>query len=288
MKIAIFGNEYQQGTQEYVKKLLQKLLDRGVRVSIEQAYHHYLQQSADVGQLNLPSFRVGDKINADFSLSIGGDGTFLQTAHVAAPLGVPIMGVNAGRMGYLTTADVKEIDPIVNAIINGDYVVEKRSMLQLMPHGQEQLKGAYALNEISIQRLENSPISIEVKLGNKNLTSYLGDGLLVCTPTGSTAYNLSVGGPLLEPLTQCIAITPVSPHSLTMRPLVVRDDLGLTVTTTCRASHYRISVDGQAQDFPSGTAIAIHKAPIVAKVVELKGRDFIQALRDKLMWGRDA
>lgn len=196
------------------------------------------------------------------------------------------MGINAGHLGYLTTAHVHQTHVVVDSLLSGDYRIEKRSMLQVASEGHSGFP--CALNEVALLRQDTSSmIEVDVLIDGIPLTTYKGDGLLVCTPTGSTAYNLSVGGPVLEPLSRCVVLSPISPHALTMRPVVIRDDATLTITTRSRTSLYQVSIDGDSVGLPSGTALTITRAPFEAQVVLLNDYNFASTLRSKLMWGKD-
>ena len=288
MKIAIFGNAYQHKSLPYVNNLLQELLKQGVEVMIERSFHDFLCSNSLSPLHAVSIFDSHSVLDADMVFSIGGDGTFLRTAHVAARHDLPIMGFNAGHLGYLATATIEEACGVVNRVLERDYFIENRTMLAWGLESGVEPRHRHALNEIAILRQDTSSmIEVEVNVGNTPLTTYKGDGLLVCTPTGSTAYNLSVGGPVLEPLTQCVVLSPISPHSLTMRPVVIRDSHHLTITTRSRASLYQVSVDGETANLPSGTTLHIGKAPFCAHVVQLNGHDFASTLRSKLMWGKD-
>lgn len=289
MKIAIFGNEYQHDTLKHLGELLCQLHDSQVELLIESNFEAYLSN-------NMPSlpkhaaFHSGEELtDVAVALSIGGDGTFLHTAQSVSKQGIPIMGINSGHLGYLTTADIKDTELVVNQLCAGNYAIEERAMLELVLPDSIPCQNPYALNEVTILRQDtSSTIKIDVSLDDTPLTNFHGDGMIVCTPTGSTAYNLSVGGPILEPHSRCFVMSPISPHTLTMRPMVISDSRVMRVTAVTRAPQFQVSVDGSAIDIPSGTTVEIRKAPFNAQVVMLKGHNFATILRTKLMWGRDA
>ncbi len=288
MRIAISGNTYQHEMLEHIERLLLALAARGVQLVAERAFDSYLRQQLP----GLPPMRqceLENGVDAQAIMSIGGDGTFLRTAQAVCSQDIPIMGVNSGHLGYLTTADVKDTALIVEALTGGTYRIEHRSMLELGCDSAQALPPLpYALNEISIVRQETSSmIDVTVDIDGQPLTHFKGDGLLVCTPTGSTAYNLSVGGPIMEPTTRCFALSPISPHALTMRPIVVRDDAVLDITTRSRAPFYQVSLDGQCTVLKSGTSVRIAHAPHTTGVIQLQGTNFAHTLRHKLMWGKD-
>lgn len=285
MRIAIFGNEYHKDVIPHIQSLAEQLIANGAEVEVEPAYlqflnDHHVAFTASVRPFESPEGSL-------IALSIGGDGTFLRTAKVVAAHGIPIMGINAGHLGYLTTAHIYQTDLVASALLKGDYRTEQRSMLQVQSSDSD-MEFPCALNEVALLRHDTSSmIEVDVLIDGTPLTTYKGDGLLVCTPTGSTAYNLSVGGPVLEPLSRCLVLSPISPHALTMRPVVIRDDATLTITTSSRTSLYQVSIDGESVSLPSGTALTITRAPHQAQVLLLKDYNFASTLRTKLMWGKD-
>lgn len=287
MKILICGNEFHENALSGVQQLLCYLLQSDVEIAVEQGYAAYLQTVLP----QLPPLPVADSAQAiavDVVLSIGGDGTFLRTVQSVAFRSIPIMGVNAGHLGYLTTVDITHAIDAVKCLRKGDYDVEERTMLQLMLPAGQSLSRHFALNEVSILRKDtSSTIQVDVSLDGVALTTFKGDGLILSTPTGSTAYNLSVGGPIVHPLSPCFVLAPISPHALTMRPVVYGDSSMLRVTARSRASVFQVSVDGESFDLPSGTTMRIAKAPFTTRVIMLKGQHFARVLRNKLMWGRD-
>ena len=284
MKITIFGNEYHHDVLPHIQHLAQELIEHGVELQVEESYLSFLSRHQVPFTRSVKAMETPD--DTDVALSLGGDGTFLRTSKVVSRHGVPIMGINAGHLGYLTTAHIEQTQLVVEALLSGNYRVEKRSMLQVMSNGH----GGFpcALNEVALLRQDTSSmIEVDVLIDGIPLTTYKGDGLLVCTPTGSTAYNLSVGGPVLEPLSRCVVLSPISPHALTMRPVVIRDDATLTITTRSRTALYQLSIDGDSVGLPSGTALTITRAPFEAQVVLLNDYNFASTLRNKLMWGKD-
>ncbi|MGM9870081.1 MAG: NAD(+)/NADH kinase [Sodaliphilus sp.] len=287
MKILICGNEYQGDALAGVHQFLDYLLQSDLQIAVEQTYAAYLQ-AALPALPPLPAVDAAQASAVDVVMSIGGDGTFLRTVQSVAFRSIPIMGVNAGHLGYLTTVDISQAIDAVKCLCKGDYEVEERTMLQLILPAGHRLSRPFALNEVSILRKDtSSTIQVDVSLDDVALTTFKGDGLILSTPTGSTAYNLSVGGPILHPLSPCFVLSPVSPHALTMRPVVYGDSSILRITARSRASVFQVSVDGDTFDLPSGTTMRIAKAPFTTRVIMLKGQRFARVLRHKLMWGRD-
>ena len=283
-RLVIFGNTYQHDDSSRVMSLLEYLRQRGVDIAVEQEYLQCLSNDHDE---EIHSFEASQVPEADMALSLGGDGTFLTTAMWVSRQGMPILGINMGHLGYLTTGRLDENSEVIDDVLAGNYRIEERSMLQV-ECDQVDIQHPWALNEVAILRHDTSSmLDMETSLRSHTLTTYRGDGLIVSTPTGSTAYNRSVGGPILEPTTSCLVLSPISPHSLTMRPLVVRDDSIIVVRTHTRATHYEVSIDGEVTLCPTGSTLTIRRADHCARVVQLTGNNFASTLRQKLLWGTD-
>ena len=283
-RLVIFGNTYQQSNINTVLRLLDYLRQQGIDVAVEQEYMRFLSGKQDIG---LPTFDASRVPDADMALSLGGDGTFLTTAMWVSRQGMPILGINLGHLGYLTAGNLDENSSLIDDVLAGNYRIEERTMLQV-ECDDVVISHPWALNEVAILRHDTSSmLDMETSLRSHSLTTYRGDGLIVSTPTGSTAYNMSVGGPILEPTTSCLVLSPISPHSLTMRPLVVRDDSIIVVRTHTRATHYEVSIDGEVTLCPTGSALTIRRAAHCARVVQLAGNNFASTLRQKLLWGTD-
>ena len=283
-RVVIFGNTYQQGEIAPVLELIRHLNERGIEVEVERDFHRYISDGCGQ-EVQTPAFDASDVPAADMALSLGGDGTFLTTVMWVSRQGMPILGINLGHLGYLTAGNLDGHSGLIDDVLAGKYRIEERTMLQVdcdavdIPH-------PWALNDVAILRHETSSmLDMETQLCGLGLTTYRGDGLIVSTPTGSTAYNMSVGGPILEPTTSCLVLSPISPHSLTMRPLVVRDDSLIEVRTLSRATHYEVSIDGEVTLCPSGSKLTIKRAPYCARVIQLQDNNFASTLRQKLLWG---
>lgn len=225
----------------------------------------------------------------DFIVSLGGDGTFLRAAAWSGASGVPVAGVNMGHLGYLAAFTPEELTALPRLLTEGRYQLQRRGLLEVRFPERTPLPDGfwpYALNEVSFLRLDSaSMIDVMVEIDHRRLATYSGDGLIVSTPTGSTGYNLSVGGPLIQPGVDAWSISPIAPHALTMRPLVVSDRSILSIRTNCRTSSFRLCLDSHAISLPAKTRIEIRKAPFATNVVLRPGRTFADALRDKLHWG---
>lgn len=285
MRIAIFGNNHQHEHIGDLEKLFSALERNKVEIDVEGKFLDYISSRMS----KLPPIKSiitsSDDISASIAISVGGDGTFLRTARKVALHDIPILGINTGHLGYLADVPVAEIDNVIDDVIKGEYFIEERSVIEVASEHLD-VDFPYALNEVAILKQDTSSmIEMRTEINGIPLTTYLGDGLIVATPTGSTAYNLSVGGPIIEPASRSFAISPVAAHSLTMRPLVVNDDCTIHVATRSRASAYRLSLDGRSFAMPTGSCIEIRKAAFSVKVMQRVGHNFASTLRNKLMWG---
>ncbi|MDE6543748.1 MAG: NAD(+)/NADH kinase [Muribaculaceae bacterium] len=225
----------------------------------------------------------------DFIVSLGGDGTFLRAAAWSGASGVPVAGVNMGHLGYLAAFTPGELHALPRLLAEGRYQLQRRSLLEVRFPDRVPLPDGfwpYALNEVAFLRLATaSMIDVMVEIDGRRLATYSGDGLIVSTPTGSTGYNLSAGGPLIQPGVEAWSISPIAPHALTMRPLVVSDRSVLSIKTMSRTPMFRFSLDSRTVSLPAKTRIEVRKAPFWINVVLREGRTFAEALRDKLHWG---
>ena len=259
-----------------------------MQVSLEAVFASFLHEKL---HLDLSGFTVlspGAPLTADAAISIGGDGTFLGTAAKVGEAGIPILGINTGRLGFLADVSPEAICPSLEALCRGDYVVEKRRALQVEKIGVESDFFPFALNEVAVLKHDNSSlIEISTYIDNEYLTTYLADGLIVSTPTGSTAYSLSNGGPIIVPQTSTLCLTPVAPHSLNIRPIVLGDDSVVTLTVESRSHNFLIAIDGRSEKLTEATTLTIRKAPFTINIVKRNGRRYFASLREKMMWGVD-
>lgn len=286
MRIAIFGNEYQQPHLEAIKHLIEKLASTaGVSLAFERSFGAYLARNFTLPpHATLPE-QLPSQI--DLVLSFGGDGTVLRTARAAAPAGVPVMGINTGHLGYLAACRLDCPDGLADIIARRRYDIEERVMLEVTSSGFCDLR-LFALNEVAILKKDiSSMISADTTVNGHFMANYRADGLIVATPTGSTGYNLSAGGPIVTPGSPVCILTPIAPHSLSMRPLVVPDTAVIGVVARSRADSFLLSVDGTSFSLAAGTPLTITKAPFKCRLVRLTGQNFVDTLRDKMLWGAD-
>ena len=291
MKIAVFGNKYQKRHLKELPIFLGELRKAGLEILIEEDFYSYLSErgalGGDYGSVTAMEVAGGGS-PVDLVLTLGGDGTLLHVSQQLHGSLAPVLGVNTGHLGYLTSASTADAAAIARQLLEGRLSVEHRTMLEVERVGGPAIGSPRALNEIAILRhATSSMIEIAAQVNDVPLTTYKGDGLVVSTPSGSTAYNMSAGGPILEPTTACIVLTPLSPHTLNMRSLVVRDDAVITLTVRSRASRFQVSVDGNSVVCPSGTTVKISKSPQVLRLANLGLVSFADKLRTKLLWGRE-
>ena len=287
MKFALFGNTYQAKKSAHVIRLLSILKQYNAVVYINREFYHFL---VDEQKMDIQAAGVfeGNDFEADMVLSMGGDGTFLKAASYVGNKNIPILGINTGRLGFLADVSPEEMEDTFKDIYNHNYKVEDRSVLQVISNGQP-LKGyPCGLNEIAVlKRDSSSMITIHTSINGAYLTTYQADGLVIATPTGSTAYSLSIGGPVIVPHSNTIAITPVAPHSLNVRPIVINDDWEITLDVESRSHNFLVAIDGRSETCREGTRLIIRKADYNIKVVKRPNHIFFHTLRDKMMWGAD-
>ncbi len=286
MKIAIFGKQYRPSDREVLQQLFDTLIALDCSICIEQDFYDTLLADS---LLQLPSMCcISDNdFYSDMALSIGGDGTFLHTATRIGDKGIPILGINTGHLGFLADLSGNEVGNTLQDILKGRYQVEERTLLQVEADGIESI-WPYSLNEVAILKQDSaSMISIRTAIDNDYFNTYQADGLVIATPTGSTAYALSAGGPILVPQAANWVLAPVAPHSFTVRPLVVNDDVVISLQVSCRTGKFMLSCDGRSIQLPAGGTISLRKAPFTIKVVKGNNHTFSKTLRNKLMWGVD-
>jgi NAD+ kinase len=288
MRIGIFGSNYQTGKLNRIERVFSHLEKLGAKVWVEEAFYNYLLDQLDHVPV-VEGLIKNEQFSLDIALSIGGDGTFLRTAALVGNKGIPILGVNTGRLGFLADISSHDIEDTLDEIFKNYYKVEERTLLQLQTEAEVSETYLFALNEIAIlKRDTSSMITIKTYLNDDFLTSYLADGLLIATPTGSTAYSMSVNGPIIIPQTKNIVLSPVAPHSLNVRPLVIPDDFIIRLEVETRSNNFLVALDGRSETFLPNTCFIIKKADFTIKVVKRYNHTFYETLRNKLMWGTDA
>ena len=286
-RVAIYTRDNGPKTRDGVNRLVAEFCKRKIKIQIYRESEdsiicpggELIEQFSDLSGISgLP----------DLVLSVGGDGTFLETALKVKDSGIPIAGVNTGRMGFLANIPDEEISHSIDLLCRGEYQIIERSLLEIrQPHNLFDLESSVALNEITVQKTNLSMVIINVFVDEIYLNTYWADGLIVSTATGSTAYNLSVGGPILSPEDRSIIISPISPHNLTIRPIILSGNSRLKMTIEGRSTEYLATCDFRSRRVPFTEEMHIIQSPVKLKTVMLAGWDFYSTLRNKLMWGAD-
>jgi NAD+ kinase len=223
-------------------------------------------------------------------VSIGGDGTILRAATYIRASGVPVLGINAGRLGFLATVQQENIAPFLQIVLDGKHHISKRTLLSLTctPENESLQNINFAMNEVSVSRKDTtSMITIDTYLNGEHLNSYWADGLIISTPTGSTGYNLSCGGPILTPEVKGLVITPIAPHNLNARPLVIPDDTEIMLKVSGREENYLVSLDSRITSVRNESVLSVKKTPFEINMIEIPDENFLKTLRTKLLWGED-
>ena len=288
LKFALFGNLYQEKKAVAVQKFLAIAEQHNVDIAIQRNFHEFLVNNL---QIAVPECEIieNDDFCADFVVCMGGDGTFLNVAARVREKQIPIIGFNTGRLGFLASFSPENIEETVSDICKGNFTVNNHTVLHATNKGQELGGIPFALNEVAVLKHDiSSMISIHTSIDGEYLTTYMADGLIIGTPTGSTAYSLSLGGPILVPEGNINTLTPVAPHSQNMRPIVLTDKSEVELTVQSRSGSFLVAVDGRSQSYPDNVVISIKKADYDVKVVTKRGQSFFSTLRRKMMWGADS
>jgi NAD+ kinase len=289
MKIGLFGNRFNESYDAVIYHLLKRLSSRDIQISIHRNFFDFLvteKKYAFQFQDYFTNYNDLPK-DLDFLISIGGDGTFLESVTLVRDSGIPIVGFNSGRLGFLANISSAGIDNAVEELLDKRYVLEHRSLVGL--YCNECLFGdfAFALNELTIQKTTSSLITIHAYINDVFLNSYWTDGLIIATPTGSTAYSLSVGGPIVTPDSKNFIISPIAPHNLNVRPIIIPDSSILKLKVEGRTSNYILTLDSRSAEIEIGMEITVKKSPFQINLIKLESIDYFSTLRNKLMWGAD-
>ena len=290
MKIAIYGPLYNERSKSTIKILIEYLKTQNADVFFEKDFYESVLKNSNI---DIESFRCDTFKSLDTSfellISIGGDGTILRAITYVKDLNIPIVGINTGRLGFLATIPMNTVEKALNEIFDGNYRISKRSLLAIsIDEGEAVFDLNFALNEITVSRKNTtSMISVETWLDDEYLTSYWADGLIVSTPTGSTGYSLSCGGPVIMPESDSLVLTPIAPHNLNARPLVISSNKIIKLKVSGREDEHLVSLDSRIKTLPNNTTITIQKASFDVHMIELKDERFIETLRKKLLWGAD-
>ena len=289
MRIAIYGNPFNPVKAKYVQHLIHKLEENNVPIIIEHQFHDFLidhvQFKKDIDIFDTPKEL---QENADILLSIGGDGTLLNTITLIRDSGIPVLGINTGRLGFISSVSTDQIDNAINQLFKKEYTLEERTLLQLDTDNQLFGETNFALNEVTVLKKDTSSmIRIHAFLDDEFLNSYWADGLIVATPTGSTGYSLSCGGPIVVPGTENFIIAPIAPHNLNVRPVIVSEDRVLKLKVEDRDELALVAIDSRSRAIDPTLELTIRKADFKVNLIKLHSQSFIATIREKLMWGKD-
>ena len=292
MKVAIYGQYYQNSTEPIIKDIFVFFHKNKVEIVIESNFLDILNEKNIIEKKEYKTFSSHLELNKSFDMliSIGGDGTILRAATLVRGSGVPILGINAGRLGFLATVQKDNIAKFMQVVIDKKYTISKRTLLSLKcSNDNEEIDDInFAMNEICVSRKDTtSMITIETYLNDEYLNSYWADGLIISTPTGSTGYSMSCGGPILTPDVKSLVITPIAPHNLNARPLVVPDETEIRLKVSGREEHYLVSLDSRIISIKNDTILNIKKTPFQINMVGIPEETFLKKLRNKLFWGED-
>lgn len=289
MKIALFGKSPDEASMPYIQQVISKLEHISAEVYI---YEPFLEIIKPIVKFSLPYYTFNthkDLINkVDYLISVGGDGTFLDTVTLVRDSGIPILGINLGRLGFLSSVSKNEINQAFDELVAGRFRLEQRTLIRLVT--SEGLFGDmnYGLNEVAISRKDtNALLVLHVYIDGVKLNSYWADGLLIATPTGSTAYSLSCGGPIVTPGSENFLITPIATHNLTVRPIVIPDDSKIRIRLEGREDNYLVSLDSRSVTIDGNVELNIEKESFKINLIQLQSKDFFATIRDKLKWGLD-
>ncbi len=287
LRFALFGNLFQEKKSMAVQKLLAITEQKDIEVVVHRPFYEFMKERL---RITVPKCEIieGNDFTADYAICMGGDGTFLDVAGRVGAKQIPVIGFNTGRLGFLASFSPEDIENTVDDILNDNVKIEQRSVLQATCEEMELGSMPFALNEVAVLKHDiSSMISIHTNINDEYLTTYQADGLIVGTPTGSTAYSLSVGGPIVVPHGDDIILTPVAPHSLNMRPLVISDSSVVELRVQSRSGSFLVAIDGRSCSYPDNIHLKIRKADYHVNVVVKNNHTFFSTLRQKMMWGID-
>jgi NAD+ kinase len=289
MKIALYGRDFSDNVLPFVQEVFNALSENQIEIEVYRKFYDFIQD-----KVTLPA-KVGtfsghkDLLSkADILLSLGGDGTLLDTLALVRDSQIPVIGINFGRLGFLASINKADINEAIKALIKGEYTIDKRSLLNIESKAGLFGDENFALNDITIHRRDDSAMMIiHAYMNGEFVNSYWADGLIIATPTGSTAYSLSCGGPIILPSAQNFVITPVAPHNLNVRPIIVPDDVELAFEVEARSTKFLLTCDSRTETVDRSVKISINKAKFNINLIRLNNETFLTTLRNKLLWGID-
>lgn len=289
MKIAIYGREFNNSVLPFVQEVFNALEFYGIETIVYREYNEFIEDKVKL-PAGLETFSNYKELrnNADILISLGGDGTLLDTLALVRDSGIPVIGINFGRLGFLASINKNEIRNAIEALVNKQYSLDKRTLLNLESKHHMFGDENFALNDITIHRRDNTAMMIiHAYMNDEFVNSYWADGLIIATPTGSTAYSLSCGGPIIFPSAQNFVITPIAPHNLNVRPVIIPDDVSLRFEVEARSTKFLVSCDSRTATVDKSVKITISKAAFHVNLVRLHNESYLTTLRNKLLWGID-
>ena len=287
LRFALFGNIYQSKKSASIQQVLSSISRHEAELYVDMEYYYFLKDNQRL-DINATKLFTDDDFDADFVISMGGDGTFLKAASRVGAKSIPILGVNMGRLGFLADISPDQFEATLDALYHDDYYLESRALIQVETDGAPLGTYRCALNDVAILKRDTaSMISIRVCVNGQYLHTYQADGLVISTPTGSTAYSLSNGGPIIVPGTKVFSMTAVAPHSLNVRPFVLPDSAVIDLEVESRSHNFLVAIDGRSEKCAEGTKLTLRRAPYDIKVVKRSDHRYFDSLREKMMWGAD-
>ena len=287
LRFALFGNIYQGKKSASIQQVLSCINSHETELYVDMEYYYFLKDNQRL-DIKATKLFTNDDFEADFVISMGGDGTFLKAASRVGAKSIPILGVNMGRLGFLADISADQFAPTLDALYHDDYYLESRALIQVETDGAPLGTYRCALNDVAILKRDTaSMISIRTCVNGQYLHTYQADGLVISTPTGSTAYSLSNGGPIIVPGTKVFSMTAVAPHSLNVRPFVLPDSAVIDLEVESRSHNFLVAIDGRSEKCAEGTKLTLRRAPYDIKVVKRSDHRYFDSLREKMMWGAD-
>lgn len=289
MKVSIFGHTIKEESLPYLQALIDKMTEKGIEICYFEPFLNQIKSVIDFKNNVYSTFTIEQKLSlSDFLICIGGDGTILDAITLVGKTNIPIIGLNAGRLGFLANNNFDEVHEMVNELVKGNYEVDTRSLIEFKTKKGLFGDNNFGLNEVTIHRKDSSSmVIVHAYINEEYLNSYWADGLIVATPTGSTAYSLSCGGPILMPTSKNFIITPIAPHNLNVRPIVVPDSNEIKLKIEGREELFLVTLDSRTETLTSDDEIILKKAPYDLKLIRFKNQHFFKTIRNKLLWGSD-
>jgi len=291
MKVLVYGKYLDNDDLKYVKQVIELIDAEGIDYKVNEKFAHTINENEQLISSDkiMHNHTEVAAFSPDICISMGGDGTILTASTIIQELEIPILGINLGRLGFLASTEKVVIKEAIQKVKNRDYVIEKRTMISLQSNIPAFVDETFALNDFTLHKRDTSSmVTIHTYINGEFLNSYWADGIIVSTPTGSTGYNLSCGGPIIYPGSQNFVITPVAPHNLNVRPLIVSDSSTIALEIKGRSENFMCTLDSRYETVTSEHKLSISKCAFHTNLVRLENSSFLQTMRDKLAWGRDS